>query len=54
MLDSPSWIKIKKSTINHINKKGGIKNDPQRIAKIKPFIDKYKWEEIYFSSEEDD
>ena len=31
-----------------------IKKDPQRITKIKPFINKYKWEETSFSSEKDD
>ena len=31
-----------------------IKKDLQRIRKIKPFKDKYNWEEIHFSSEKDD
>ena len=31
-----------------------IKKDPQRITKIKAFINKYNWEEIHFSSEKDD
>ena len=31
-----------------------IKKDPQRITEIKPFINKYNWEEINFSSEKDD
>ena len=31
-----------------------IKNDLQRITKIKPFISKYNWEEIHFQSENDD
>ena len=30
-----------------------IKNDPQRITKIQPFINKYKWEVINFPSEKD-
>ena len=30
------------------------KKDPQRITEIKPFINKYNWEEINFSSEKDD
>ena len=30
------------------------KKNPQRIAKIKPFIIKYNWEEINFPSEKDD
>ena len=28
--------------------------DTQRIAKIKPFINKYNWEEINIASEKDD
>ena len=31
-----------------------IKKDPQRITKIKAFINKYNWEEIHFPSEKDD
>ena len=31
-----------------------IKKDLQIITKIKPFINKYNWEEINFSSEKDD
>ena len=29
------------------------KKDPQKITKIKPFTDKYNWEEIKYPSEED-
>ena len=62
-IDSPDWIKNKKATRNPINKKDNkcfqyavtvalnyeeIKKDPQRITKIKPFINKYYWEGIYF------
>ena len=32
----------------------GIKKPPQKIAKIKPFINKYNWERINFPSEKDD
>ena len=68
-IDSPDWIKNKKATINPINKKDNkcfqyavtvalnhdeIKKDPQRITKIKPFINKYNWEGINFPSEKDD
>ena len=28
--------------------------NPERITKIKIFINKYKWEEIHFPSEKDD
>ena len=31
-----------------------IIKDPQGITKIKPFINKYKWEGIHYSSEKDD
>ena len=31
-----------------------IKKDPQRITKIKPFINKYNWEGINFPSQKDD
>ena len=62
-IDSPDWIKNKKATINPINKKDNkcfqyaltitlnyeeIKKDPQRITKIKPFINKYNWEGINY------
>ena len=55
-IDSPEWTKNKKATINPINKKDTkcfqyavkvlfnhekIKKDPQRITKIKPFINQY-------------
>ena len=68
-MDSPDQIKNKKATINLINKKDNkcfqqalivvlsheeIKKDPQRITKIKPFINKYKSEGINFPSEKDD
>ena len=63
-IDSPKWLKDKKSTINpksnddkcfqyavtlalNLDK---IKKDPQRISKIKPFIEKYNWEDIDFPS----
>ena len=68
-IDSPDWIKNKKATINQINKRDNkcfqyavtvalnhkeIKKDPQRITKIKPFINKYNREGINFPSEKDD
>ena len=68
-IDSSDWIKNKKATINPINKKDNncfhdvitvalnyneIKKDPQRITKVKPFINKYNWEEINYPSEKDD
>ena len=64
-IDSPEWIKNKTAAINHINKKYNkcfqydvtvalnheeIGKNPERITKIKPFINKYKWEGINFPS----
>ena len=64
-IDSPEWIKNKKATINPQNKKDDkcfqyaltvalnhekIKDYPERISKIKPFIDQYNWNEIDFPS----
>ena len=63
-IDSPKWLKDKKSTINpkkndntcfqyavtlalNLDK---IKKDPQRVSKIKPFTEKYNWEDIDFPS----
>ena len=68
-IDSPDWIKNKTTTINPINKKESkcsiyavtialnheeIKKVLQRITKIKPFINKYNWEEINNLSEKGD
>ena len=61
-IDSPKWLKNKKTTINPKNNDDKcfqyaltvvlnyeeIKKDPQRISKIKPFIDQYNWKEIDF------
>ena len=62
--DSPKWLKDKKSTINPKNNDDKcfqyavtlalnldkIKEDPERVSKIKPFIEKYNWENIDFPS----
>ena len=68
-IDSPKWIKNKKATINPQNKKDDrrfhyavtvalnyqkIKNNPERISKIKPFIDQYNWKDIDFPSHSKD
>ena len=60
-IDSLEWLKDKKATINPQNKKDNrcfqyavtvalnyqkIKNNPERISRIKPFIDQYNWKEI--------
>ena len=56
-IDSPKWLKDKKSTINPKNNDDKcfqyavtlalnldkIKKDPERISKIKPFKEKYNW-----------
>ena len=63
-IDSPKWLKDKKSTINPKNNDhkcfqyavtlalnlDKIKKDPQRISKIKPFIEQYNWKDIDFPS----
>ena len=36
--------------LNHQN----IKKDPQRISKIRPFIDQYDWQEINFAAQQKD
>ena len=61
-IDSHKWLKNKKATINPkleddkcfqyaltvaLNHEQ-IKNNPERISKIKPFIDRYDWKEIDF------
>ena len=67
-IDSPEWLKNKKATINPKNNDDKcfqyaltaslnheqIKKDPQRISKIKPFIDQYNWKEIDFPSHKKD
>ena len=61
-IDSPKWLKDKKSTINPKNNDdkcfqyavtlalnlGNIDNHPERISKIKPFINQYNWKDIDF------
>ena len=67
-IDSPEWLKNKKATINPKNNDDNcfqyaltvalnyqnIKKDPQRISKIKPFIDQYDWKGINFPSHKED
>ena len=67
-IDSPKWLKNKKARINPKNNDGKcfqyaltvtlnyeqIKKDPQRILKIKPFIDQYSWKDIDFPSHKKD
>ena len=63
-IDSPKWLKDKKSTINPKNNDDkcfqyavtlalnldNINNYPERISKIKAFINKYNWKDIDFPS----
>ena len=63
-IDSPKWLKDKKSSVNpknndhncfqyavtlalNLNK---INDHPERISKIKPFIEEYNWKDIDFPS----
>ena len=61
-IDSPKWLKNKKSTINPKNNDhkcfqyavtlalnlDKIRKDPQRISKTKPYIEQYDWKDIDF------
>ena len=63
-IDSPKWLKDKKSTINQKNNDNKcfqyavtlalnlhkINDHPERISKIKPFIEEYNWKDIDFPS----
>ena len=63
-IDSPKWLKDKKSTINPKNNDhkcfqyavtlalnyDKIDRNPQRISKIKPFIEEYNWKDTDFPS----
>ena len=63
-IDSPKWLKDKKSTINPKNNDhkcfqyavtlalnlDKINNNPERISKIEPFIEQCNWKEIDFLS----
>ena len=61
-IDSPQWLKNKRSTINPKNNDdkcfqyavtmalslNRIDNHPERISKIKPLVDQYNWKDIDF------
>ena len=63
-IDSPKWLKDKKSTMNQKNNENKcfqyavnlalnldkINDHPERISKIKPFIEEYNWKDIDFPS----
>ena len=66
--DSPKWVSNKKATINLKNNDDkciqyaftvtliyqNIKKNPERISKIKRFIDQYNWKKISFPSHQKD
>ena len=62
-INFPEWLKNKKATINPKNTKDNncfqyaitvalnhqnIDNHPQRISKLKPFVNNYNWKDIEF------
>ena len=61
-IESPKWLKDKKCVVNQKNNDNkcfqyaatlalnfnNIDRNPQRISKIKPFINNYKWNDINF------
>ena len=61
-IDSPKWIKNKKATINPKNEDNccfqyaliaalnhdKIDNHPERVSKLRPYINYYNWSGIYF------
>ena len=67
-IDSAKWIKNKKSTINPKNNDykcfqyavtvtlnhDKINRDPQRVSKIRPYINEYNWNDIDFPSRSKD
>ena len=68
-IKSPEWLKSEKCTINPQNKNDNkcfqyattvalnyekINNHPEKISKIRPFIDEYNWAEIDFPSHQKD
>ena len=68
-IDSPEWIKHKKVTINPQNTKDNkcfqyaiiaalnyqnINHNPERISKLKLFINNYNWDDIHFPAGHND
>ena len=68
MYRSPEWLKNKKSTIHPKNNDDNcfqyaiiaalnhkpVKNYPERVSNLKPFIDQYDWKGINFPSRKED
>ena len=67
-IESPKWLKDKKCIVNQINNDNKcfqyattlelnfnkIDRNPQRISRIKPFIDNYNWNDINFPAAKKD
>ena len=67
-IDSPKWLKDKKSTVNQKNNDfkcfqyattlalnfDKVTNHPERVVKVKSFIDKYNWNDINFPTNRKD
>ena len=67
-IESPKWLKDKKATVNKKNDDfqcfqyaitlalnfDKISNHPERVAKVKSFIDNYNWNNINFPSNRKD
>ena len=67
-IESPKWLKDKKCTVNQKNDDNkcfqyattlalnfnNIDRNPQRISKIKPFINNYNWNDINFPAAKKD
>ena len=67
-IDCPKWLKNKKATINPKNNDNNcfqyatiaalnhkqIKNHPERISNLKPFIDQYDWKGINFPPKQEE
>ena len=67
-VDSPEWLKNKKATINAKNNDNNcchyatiaalnykqIKNHPERLTNLKPFINQYNWKGTNFPSHKED
>ena len=63
-LDSSEWLRSKKKSITNVNcfqnalneslNYQRIKKDPQKILKLKPYINQYNWKDIKFPSDKED
>ena len=66
-IESSEWLKNELATINQKKKDNcfqfaitvtlnheNIRRNPQRISKIRPFINQYNWKDIHFPSQQKD